>query len=106
MKKFFKVIISAIISIFLVYFLLKEFEIKELIDVLSKLNIILIFGAFLLYLMLILIRTLRFSTLLKKSLPLIELFPIVCKHSFFKVIVPFKIGELSFIYFLKKKIMV
>ena len=103
MKKFFKFMISFIISIVLLYFLLKEFNINELVSALEKTNLFLVLGSFLLYIILILIRTLRFRTLLKKSLPLRELFPIVCKHTFLKVIVPFKIGELSFIYFLKKK---
>ncbi len=103
MKKFFKILISAVITVVLLYFLLAQFDIKKLIDVLSKANLIFLFGAFLLYLSLIFIRTLRFRILLKKSLSFLEMFPIICKHTFFKVILPFKIGELSFVYMLRKK---
>ena len=103
MKKSVKFIISAIISIILVYFLFTKINIKELYKVLTQVNPILLFESFLLYLILIVFRTIRFRILLKNSISFLELIPIICKHAFLKVLVPFKIGELSFVYLLKKK---
>ncbi|MBT3464178.1 flippase-like domain-containing protein [archaeon] len=103
MKKSHKFIVSFLISAILVYFLLKQINLSELYEVLLRVNPILLLGSFILYILLALLRVFRFQVLLKKSLPSKTLFPIICVHTLLKIIIPFRVGDLSIVYMLKKR---
>ena len=101
-KKTKKIILGAIITIILSYFLLNQINIKDikiLIDNISINYIILGLG---LYTFSNILRALRLKLMLKE-ITVKRLIPIVFLHNMFNQLLPAKIGEISFLYLTKKE---
>jgi len=103
MKKLIKIILSVFITMIILYFLFSKVEISTLWEALSSLPIKLIIGGFFIYLLVYIIRTLRFHVLIRGMLSIKNLFSIVCIHNLFTQMIPARLGELSYIYMLKKR---
>lgn len=103
MKKILKYLFSITISVLLLYFLLSKINLQEIIKVFSQTNIFYLIIGGVLYLLMMIFRSLRFRTLLNNKLKATELLPIVLFQSFLSNILPFRVGELSYVILLKKK---
>lgn len=104
MKRSYKgLFLSLVISILLVYLLISQISLNDLFNTLKKSNYKYILSAFIIYLVIYFIRSIRMSVLLKGELSIYQLFPIVCIHNFMNMLLPMKTGELSYSYLLKKK---
>lgn len=95
-------LISAILTIVLVYYLFSHVSIKEISKTISSSNINYLILSFAIYLAIYFLRSVRFKELLEDHLSLKKLFPIVCIHNFMNMALPLKTGELSYSYLLKK----
>jgi glycosyltransferase 2 family protein len=102
MKKFLKVFLSVILSGVLIYLLLSKINIKEIYDTLANASLFYLGVCFFIYLLMGLIRAWRFKILLKKLLSFRDIFNITLFHNFMNNIIPFRMGELSYIYLIKK----
>jgi glycosyltransferase 2 family protein len=98
-----KIIFSTILTVVLLYFLLSFISFSDLKDSILKLSLPFILLALFFYLSAYVFRTLRFLIFLKKDLSFKELFPVVCIHNFMNYIIPARVGELSYLYLLKRK---
>lgn len=99
-KNIVSVLIAFIISITLLYLLLKDIDIRSFfprVKTFSYQNILLITGGFF---VLYVVRSLRFYMILKKNI--IKIFMISIMHNFFNRILPFRMGELVWPLLLKK----
>lgn len=102
MKRFLKLILSAGLTAALVWFLLKNIEFSDVISAISGASPIYLLLAVAIYFMMMALRAVRFSVLLKSKIPATEMLPVVLVHNFMNNIIPFKMGELSYVYLLKK----
>ncbi|MEA2037366.1 MAG: lysylphosphatidylglycerol synthase transmembrane domain-containing protein [Nanoarchaeota archaeon] len=94
---------AVLISIVILFFLFRIIDFSDIISGLEKLpfEVILLSGFF--YTLSYVFRTIRFKTLNKGRISFMEFFPIVCMHNFFVCILPARTGELSYVYFLRKR---
>lgn len=103
MKKITKVLVSVSITLVLVYFLLTQLDYKDIIKIFTELNFSYILLAFFSYLIANFFKSLRFYFLLDKKIRLFDLFNIASIHNMFTGLLPFRSGELSFIYLTSKQ---
>ena len=96
---------SLLITAFLLIYLLGEISEADFGEVLRRVSAGSLFGAMLSYLILNLLRALRFRILLDKSdAPLRILIPITLYHNGLVRLLPFKLGELSYIVLLRSRL--
>ncbi|MEK6916376.1 MAG: lysylphosphatidylglycerol synthase transmembrane domain-containing protein, partial [Nanoarchaeota archaeon] len=94
--------IAIIISVVLVYILLAETDVNKIIETIRNVNLFYL-GLFLLfYFLLMVLRSVRFRKVLGNKLSLNQLLPIVLFQNLLLNVIPFRIGELSYIYYVKK----
>jgi len=98
-----KVISGLLISLILLLLLLSKTSISQITQSMTSFPPTIVLSAFVLYLFLCLFRTLRFRILLNHPIALKDLFSIVCIHNFFTQIIPARLGELSYIYMVRKR---
>ncbi len=101
-KNIVKISIIAIISIFLVWFLLTRITIDDVRTVFSEVKPLYIILGFIIYIFTYIFRSIRFYYLLGKKVGLKDFYIIVCLHNMINMILPARTGELSYIYLLKK----
>jgi len=101
-KKIVKLFLFSLIGGFILFFLLKNIKLEDIKEIFSRLNIFYLVIGFLLYIIIYLMRAKRFSFLLKNKIPFQKIFIITCIHNFFNMILPARIGEISYSIMLKK----
>ena len=94
---------SAIITLALVAILLSQIEVADVVNMLTSIEPVYLVVGFGLYVLSYFFRTLRFHILLNKHVGIKDLFNIVCVHNMASSILPARIGEISYIYLIKKK---
>ncbi|NQU98257.1 flippase-like domain-containing protein [Candidatus Woesearchaeota archaeon] len=102
MNKHFKFIFGSLITIIILYFLLKDIPFNTFIVLAEKITVQVLFITFFTYLLMNLARAMR----IKKIFPSIKfskLANIVFIHNMINNILPFRIGEFSYIYMIKKE---
>jgi uncharacterized protein (TIRG00374 family) len=97
--------ISIIVTVVLLIYLVNSVEWPKFGDLLARISVISLLGAFGSYLALNIFRAIRFRTLLDKDdTPLRVLIPITLYHNFLVRLLPFKLGELSYIVLLRSRL--
>src|SRR3989344_1591204 len=99
-KKNIKIILSFLFTIIILFFLLKEIDVHNVIYI-SKFNILALATSLILYLLIKIINTLRYSNVYKIQ-PSFILFFLLCSSNFMLSIIPFRLGELSYVSGMKK----
>ena len=98
-------LLSVIITVALLFFVVNELQGADLAELVSRIPTWSWLGALLVYLALNLLRALRFRVLLdKRESPLRLLIPITLYHNGLVRIVPFKLGEISYVILLKTRL--
>lgn len=103
MQRGWKIAIGVLVSIALVWLLLREVALRDIREVFAELKPAYVFLAFCAYALCYLCRAIRFRTLLMGKLSLAQLFSIVCLHNFFTNLLPSRTGELSYLYLTKQR---
>jgi uncharacterized protein (TIRG00374 family) len=99
-----KTLISLLVSLAVIAALMTQIHPREILNVFRKMNLPLIFGAFILYWGMYLIRALRSIVLIpSKKIKKMSMFSITCLHNFLNYYLPVRTGELSYIYLLQKR---
>lgn len=101
MKKIVNFVVGLLVTIFLVWFLLKQISVRDILGIFNELPILFILLAFLFYTGSLLLRSVRFKVLIEE-LPFRRMFDMVCVHNMMLNILPARTGEVSFIYLVKK----
>jgi len=102
-KKIINTIIGLLISAITIYFLLGFVNPKEIMIILQNLPIQYVILTFVLYILVIVTRTLRFNFILETKLKIKQLFNIISIHTLLISVLPLRLGDFSYIYFMKKK---
>lgn len=101
-KKAIKFLVSTAISILFVYLFDRYIGIQKLLNLLGNLTPWQIIAGFCLYLASYVVRTVRWKlTLDMKDFK--KLFRVTVFNTFFNIVLPFRVGEVSFFYMLKKE---
>ncbi len=98
-----KLIVGAVITIILLYFLMRNIGIEDLHLAFEKVTVPVFFGAFLLPLIHYFFRTLRIRMFTHNKLSFYKMFLITNIHNMLVQLLPMKLGELSFFYLTKKE---
>jgi len=101
-KNIIKLASAILIALLIILFLFKYIDLKDISTAFSELSLSIIIGTFIIYIILNIFRTERMNLLLKRKLKFKLLFPIMIIHNMFSNLLPFRIGELSFVYFVKR----
>jgi len=97
--------LSIIVTGVLLIILINNIEPDKFFALIGRISILSLGGALLSYLLLNIFRAIRFRTLLDKGdTPLRMLIPITLYHNFLVRLLPFKLGELSYIVLLRSKL--
>ncbi len=102
-KKIFKLTVFTAISVLLVWLLFRYVHISDVVSAFSRVTIIGVVLGFLFYLLGYILRAVRFYYLLNKKVSMRSLFNIVCIHNAVNSLLPARLGELSYVYLVKKK---
>jgi hypothetical protein len=95
-------IIAVLVSLALVFLLLSQIQLGDVIASLSAIDPVYIILGFIIYLCSFYIQAIRFRVLLQEEVPVSDLFNIVCIHTFINKLLPARTGEVSYIYLVKK----
>ena len=95
-------IIAVIITLFFVGILFTQISPGDIVRTLSQINPLCLLAGFFLYIGCYIFRSVRFYYLLKKEIPVTDLFSVVCLHNLINMVLPAKTGELSYVYLVNK----
>ena len=102
MKKLTKFLISIILTIILLYLILTQVKVNDVTTTIKNANFKFLGLSVIFYIIMMVLRALRFEVLLKKRIAFNKLLPIVFVHSLLTNIIPFRVGDLSYVVMLKK----
>ena len=102
-KRLIKLIFTSGIALVAVYLLLSSIELRRIPQALGSIPIQTIIIGFLIYTFFVLMKTIRFRSILNLNLPLRRFFPIIALHTFWTNILPMRTGDISYIYLLKSR---
>jgi uncharacterized protein (TIRG00374 family) len=92
-----------LLSVFLVYFLLRKLDIAETAAMIKNADIALIIASCFTYFLSNFFKSLRIRVILRDDrIPLFDIYTITSYHNFFNQVLPARTGELTFVYYLKK----
>lgn len=98
-------IISIVIASAIIIFMLSLIQWGDFVDVLSRLSWQSMVAAFIVYVSLNLWRSLRFVALLNRDeVPVLRVFPIALYHNFLVRLLPFKLGEFTYIVLMRNRL--
>ena len=83
--------------------MLSNIELRRIPEALSGIPIQTLIIGFLIYLFFVLMKALRFKSILNIELPLRRFFPIIALHTFWTNLLPMRAGDVSYIYLLKSR---
>lgn len=98
----FRFAVGFIVSGFFLFFLLRGIGVNDFKNAFSKLSVSIILYLFLLYYLTYFLRALRVSIWLKNVLSLKDCFCVVSIHEMLAQLVPFRLGEVSFVLLIKR----
>ena len=97
--------ISILVTVVLLIFLAQNVEWTDFATLIGRISILSLLGALFSYLMLNVFRAIRFRTLLdRENTPLRLLIPITLYHNFLVRLLPFKLGEISYVVLLRSRL--
>ena len=95
--------LPTVLAVIIAYFLLKEIDLREIPQTLSRLSIKALLIGFTCYCVLVLAKALRFRALLNLDSGVHQVFPILALHTFWGNILPMRTGDVSYIYLMQRR---
>ena len=95
-------LLSLLVTLALILILFSQISLERFLVVISSMSLFWVAIGFIMYSLSYLFRTIRVRVLLGDRISLKEIYPIVCLHSMANNIMPARLGELSYIYLVKK----
>ena len=96
-------VLPTILAIVVSYLLLKEIDLKEIPETISRISIKAVLIGFGCYCLLVLAKTLRFRTILGLDTSVHEIFPILALHTFWGNFLPMRTGDISYVYLMQRR---
>jgi uncharacterized protein (TIRG00374 family) len=97
-------LVIVLFTIILLSALLSQISISDLARAFSSISLKVLVVCFILYSVVNVVRAARFSVMLKKTGGLYNFYKIVCVHNLANNLMPFKTGELAFVYLAKSRL--
>lgn len=97
-------ILVILFTILLLFALLSQVSMSDLARAFTSISLKSLIICFIIYTIVNIVRALRFSVMLKKAGNLYTFFKIVCIHTLANNVMPFKTGELAFVYLAKSRL--
>ena len=98
-----KIGLPTVLAIVVAYFLLKQIDLQQIPQTLSRLSIEALLIGFISYCLLVLAKTLRFRALLNLESRVHQIFPILALHTFWGNILPMRTGDVSYVYLMQRR---
>ena len=98
-----KIGLPTVLAIVIAYFLLKQIDLQQIPQTLSRLSVKALLIGFLCYCLLVLAKTLRFRALLNLNSRVHQIFPILALHTFWGNILPMRTGDVSYVYLMQRR---
>lgn len=102
LKKYLKVFLSILLSFAFITYFLNYIDINEIIHLLKGVNFKLLLVCFVIYFVFTILRSIRIKILINNKLILRQIIPILLTYNLLNLIIPFRLGELSYIFLLKR----
>lgn len=102
-NKLLRLVIIVFMTVVVVYVLWQFGSHTNLLGLLKSINPIIVILAFLLYFLTLLVKALRFRFILKNKISIKRLLSIVSIHSFWNNVLPFRSGELTYLYMVNEE---
>ena len=102
-QRIIKIGLPTVLAVIITYFLLKEIDIQQIPQTLSRLSVKALFIGFICYCLLVLAKTLRFRALLNLDSSVHQIFPILALHTFWGNILPMRTGDVSYVYLMQRR---
>ena len=98
-----KMLLAGFLTITLIGILLSQIDPIDIWSSLRSVNPLFLLIGFVLYVLVFILRAIRMNIILEDKVPVKSLLKILFVHNLFNNLLPARLGELSFIYFLKEK---
>ena len=98
-----KLLLAGLVTIVLIGILLSQIEISSVWSTLRSVNPIFLLIGFVLYVLVFVLRAIRMNIILEGKVSVRNLLQILFVHNLFNNLIPARVGELSYVYFLKEK---
>ena len=98
-----KIGLPTVLAVVIAYFLLKQIDLQQIPQTLSRLSIKALLIGFVCYCLLVLAKALRFRALLNLESRVHHIFPILALHTFWGNILPMRTGDLSYVYLMQRR---
>ena len=98
-----KIGLPTLLAAIITYFLLKEIDIQQIPQTLSRVSIQALLIGFISYCLLVLAKASRFRALLNLDSRLYQIFPILALHTFWGNILPMRTGDVSYVYLMQRR---
>ena len=98
-----KIGLPTVLAVIITYFLLKEIDIQQIPQTLSRLSIQALFIGFTCYCLLVLAKAARFQALLNLDSKVHQILPILALHTFWGNILPMRTGDVSYVYLMQRR---
>ena len=98
-----KIGLPTVLAVIITYFLLKEIDIQQIPQTLSRLSIKALLIGFTCYCLLVLAKASRFRALLNLDSSVHQIFPILALHTFWGNILPMRTGDVSYVYLMQRR---
>ena len=95
--------LPTVLAVIISYFLLKEINLQQIPQTLSRLSIKALLIGFTCYCVLVLAKALRFRALLNLDSSVHRIFPILALHTFWGNILPMRTGDVSYVYLMQRR---
>ena len=97
------VIVTLIVTVIAAYLLWRFSGVNGLLEILENINLIVVVLAFFLYILTLVAKTLRFRFILRNKIGLKKLLSVVSIHSFWNNVLPFRSGEVTYLYMVNEE---
>ncbi len=98
-----KIGVPTVLAIVIAYFLLRQIDLQQIPQTLSRLSIKALLIGFVCYCLLVLAKTFRFRALLNLESRVHRIFPILALHTFWGNILPMRTGDASYVYLMQRR---
>ncbi len=101
--RIFRFAIPTVLAVVVSVILLREIDLKEIPETINRIPIHALIIGFVSYCLLIFAKTLRFKTILGLESNIFQVFPILTLHTFWGNFLPFRTGDISYLYLMQKR---
>ena len=98
-----KIGLPTVLAVVIAYFLLRQIDLQQIPQTLSRLSIKALSIGFVCYCLLVFAKTLRFRALLNLESRVHRIFPILALHTFWGNILPMRTGDVSYVYLMQRR---